>query len=179
MFRKISLRPSWCHWTSHLVRPTVKNLNIFKKKTQILTYEKLKTSIFVNIFLKIYSNDGSVNKILWIDSFSYRLIDLSRTNRNWNTGKTTKETAAIILHAKTNTAANMITHPSLGIITGCNFMLITLWFKKKFLDVKSEDAFPHSAPVSASHHHPIIHNLTVHLLSPLPPPPLQQSVRGQ
>lgn len=47
-----------------------------------------------------------------------------------------------------------------------NYSLI----KKKNLDVKSEDASPHRASLSASHHHPITHNLTVHLLSPLPPP---------
>ncbi len=48
-------------------------------------------------------------------------------------------------------------------------MLISLCFKK-IPDVKPEDAFPHNAPLSASHHHLITHDLTVHLLSPLPLP---------
>lgn len=43
------------------------------------------------------------------------------------------------------------------------------------LDVKSEDALPLSA--AASYHHPIMHGLTVHLLSP-PPPPFHREWEG-
>lgn len=60
-----------------------------------------------------------------------------------------------------NTAANIFIA---RIITWCNFMLITHWLKKQRMP------FPHSAPLLASHQHPIIHDLTVHLLAPLPPP---------
>lgn len=42
--------------------------------------------------------------------------------------------------------------------------------------MKSEDAFPHSAALSASRHHLITHDLTVHLLSPPPPPSLPPSL---
>lgn len=73
-----------------------------------------------------------------------------------------------------NTAAKTIKTSVSCIISGCNFILIALWLRKNALDVKSEDAFPHSAALSASHHHLITHDLTVHLLSPPPPPSLSQ-----
>lgn len=73
-----------------------------------------------------------------------------------------------------NTAAKTLKTFVSCIITGCNFLLIALWLRKNALDVKSEDAFPHSAALSASHHHLITHDLTVHLLSPPPPPSLSQ-----
>lgn len=75
-----------------------------------------------------------------------------------------------------NTAAKTIKTSVSCIISGCNFILIALWLRKNALDVKSEDAFPHSAALSASRHHLITHDLTVHLLSPPPPPSLPPSV---
>lgn len=75
-----------------------------------------------------------------------------------------------------NTAAKTIKTSVSCIISGCNFILIALWLRKNALDVKSEDAFPHSAALSASRHHLITHDLTVHLLSPPPPPSLPPSL---
>lgn len=95
------------------------------------------------------------------------LIDNALLNRSIKF-QYSRGTAVVVLHYNRNTHSTSVT----WIISKCNFTLIILWLKtndkKRLTDVKWGDASPHSA---ASHHHPIIHDLTVHLLKPPPPLP--------